>query len=363
MSKIIASFAPVVLFLSICVQCEGVSKGQLSDTEIDAKLVTLKPLPKVHYFWPPPREVNDRRLYQLARITHSLSVSGDWSLQEVIDNRVYICAKVNKTRPSIKASLGVNFTPWHRKFDKKLPPTDRGPTYRQELSYFEKRARFVKQQVEQSNKKYKSDVKIGAITLDTERFHIRDGNEKWNEAIREALDAIHIRAKTIFSEARIEWYGRGIQVAAGSDGWARTRYWTGKEIKAPLSCWLYTVPEIHRTRETFRRTCKLADELGIEEVTPWVALASGYRRDIEKYKRWSFDWDYDLVYSWLLGAELNIKWYGDRPERFAPYNQAKVISFYPPPFDTRTPHWAKHFIAYVRGATGVKELEDMGYEK
>lgn len=363
MPKIVKLIAVTTVVLLACAQCGGSRTVQLSEAEIDAKLFALKPLPKVHYFWPPKPEVNNKRLYELTRITHSLSVSGDWASAECIDNRVYICAKVNKTRPKMKASLGVNFTPWHRKFDKKVPPTDRGPTYWQELSYFENRARFVKHQVEQSNKKYESDVKVGAITLDTERFHVRDGNKEWNEAIREALDAIHVKARTIFPDARVEWFGRGMIQAAVDSGWARTRYWTGKEIGAPLSCSLYSVPEIERTRETFRRTCKLADQLGTEEVTPWVALASGYRRDIEKYKRWSFDWDYDVEYSWLLGTELNNKWYGDRPERFAPYNRAKVIIFYPPPFDTRTPHWAKHFMAYVRGATGVKELKDLGYQE
>jgi hypothetical protein len=363
MSKMMASFALGMLFLVVCVQCQGDSKGQLSNGEIDTRLATLEPLPKVHYFWPPPTEASNRRLYELTRITHSLSVSGDWSIAGYIDNRVYICAKVNKTRPNIKALLGVNFIPWHRKFGKNLPPTDRGPTYREELRYFEERALFVKQQVEQSNNKYKSDIKVGAVTLDTERFHVRKGDNRWNESIREALDAIHTRAQSIFPHARIEWFGRGMIQAAVDSGWSKTRYWTGREIKAPLSCSLYAISEIECMRETYRRTCKLADELGIEDVTPWVALGAGYKRDIEKFQRWSFDWDYDLVYSWLLGAELNIKWYGDRPERFAPYNRAKVIIFYPPPFDTRTPNWPKHFIAYVRGATGVKELGDLGYEE
>jgi hypothetical protein len=112
-------------------------------------------------------------------------------------------------------------------------------------------------------------------------------------------------------------------------------------------------------RETFRRTCKLADELGIEDVTPYVALGAGYRRGITEFQHWDPDWSYDIVYSYMMGAELNIKWYGDRPERFAPYNRAKVIVFYPSPFNGGTPDWARHFIAYVRGATGVKDLDDL----
>ena len=342
--------------------CYGQGKI-LSDSEIDIKLLQLKPLPKVHYYWPMSAELSNRRLYELARITHSVCVSGDWVKQDHVDKCVYVCARVNKTNPSIKVSLGVNFSPWHRRFDKDLPPTDRGPTYWKEIRFFEERARLVKRWVEQSNKKYKSSVRIGAITLDSERFHTKPGDKVWNEAIREALDAIHIRAQSVFPGARIEWFVRGVGPSASAEGWSNSRYWTGKEIKAPMSCALYRVPEIECTRETFRRTCRLADQLGIEDVTPWVALASGWRRHPTKYYYWSTDWDYDVIYSHLIGAELNNKWYGDRPKRYAPYNRAKVIIFYPHPFDKRTPSWTKHFIAYVRGATGVSDLADLGFKE
>jgi len=367
MLKRLVTIIAAVGVVLMCGPCSGEASVRLSESEINSKLFALKPLPKVHYFWPvAPELLNDRnnqRLYELARINHSLCVSGEWVTKQQVDNCVYICARVNKTGPVIKASLGVNFSPWHRKFDKKLPPTDRGPTYWEEIRYFEERMRFVKEWVEESNKKYGSDVKVGAITLDSERFYVLKGNDRWNEGMREALDAIHIKARSVFPGARIEWYGRGAIMAASGDGWRKTPYWTGKEIKAPLSCSLYTVPEIERTRETFRRTCKLADTLGVEDVTPWVALAAGYRRGLVKSQYWERDWSYSIMYSYLIGAELNIKWYGDRPERFAPYNRAKVIVFYPPPFDKRAPDWAKHFIAYVRGATGVKELRDLGYEE
>jgi hypothetical protein len=106
----------------------------------------------------------------------------------------------------------------------------------------------------------------------------------------------------------------------------------------------------------------LADELGISDVTPWVALASGYRRHIDEFQKFSQNWDYDIIYSYMLGAELNIKWYGDNPKKFAAYHRAKVVIFYPPPFYSKAPHWAKHFIAYVRGATGIKKLDDLGFD-
>ena len=109
-------------------------------------------------------------------------------------------------------------------------------------------------------------------------------------------------------------------------------------------------------RETFRRTYELALKHGVGEVTPWVALASGYRRRLIKSKTWDHDWDYDLIYSWQLGREVNTAWFGDRPDRFAPWDAARLVIFWPAPFDSRTPAWGKHFVAYVRGAMGVNVL-------
>lgn len=368
MLKSITLFAVSMAVLLVSVQCDGADRVQLSKAEIEVKLLKLKPLPKVHYSYTQLggnllNERESRLSYEYARITHALTVSGEWVKQEQLDNCVYTCARINKTNPKIPASIGAGFAPWHRKFGKDLPPTDRGPTYYAEIRYFSQRLQLIKKWLAQSNKKYGSDVKLSAIVLDCERFSARAGDERWHEGMREALDAIHLQAKSIFPEARIEWYGRGVLRSAGSTGWDKTGYFTGKEIKAPLSCSLYTLPEMQRMRETYRRTCKLADELGIEDVTPYVALGAGYRRGIVKMHHWDSNWSYDIVYSYLMGAELNIKWYGDRPDRFATYNRAKVIVFYPPPFSSRTPDWARHFIAYVRGATGVKDLKDLGHEE
>ena len=74
------------------------------------------------------------------------------------------------------------------------------------------------------------------------------------------------------------------------------------------------------------------------------------------FETWAQDWVYDTVYSPLLGREVNQRWYATLPERYAPWNAAKVVVFYPSPFDPRTPSWGKHFIAYARGATGRNDL-------
>jgi hypothetical protein len=353
------------IILMVGVTCSGEKqRNELSTLDIAAKLRELKPLQKIHYSWHIERgsrmleSENGPLVYQLARITHSLSVCGEYVTKEQIDGCVYNCARVNKINPEISCRIGVNFSPWHRKFGKNLPPTDRGPTYYAEIVFFAERMNFIKQWVAIANQKYQSDVQVGAVLLDCERFYVKPGDDKWNEGMREALDAIHKKAAEIFPNARIQWYGRGITRPDG-ETWRETGLWTGKEIKSPMSCSLYMLPEQGAMRETYRRTCVLADKLGIEEVTPYVALAAGYRRDMIKKLRWDYNWDYDLIYSWLLGAELNKPWYAERPEIYAPYNRAKIVDFYPSPFYNEVPAWGRHFIAYVRGANGVKNLNDL----
>jgi hypothetical protein len=340
---------------------------KLSEAEIDVKLAELNPLPKVHYFRPvdiTDSNITPKRLYQLGRITHSLCLSAKWTNKEQVDKYVYICSEINKTKPSIKTRLGINVAAFYYHFGKDLPPTDRGPTYQEDIRQLTEQAKRVKLWIEEANKKYNSDVNVGAVTLDCERFEVKEGDEKWNEGIREALDTIHIRAKTIFTTARIEWFARRVQPVRvqGKAGWAQTPTFTGKEIKSSLSIYLYSVPDLEQMREAYRRTCELADELGVEDVTPWVALGSGYREGLIKQHYFDLKWSYDVIYSYQLGAELNTPWYSARPEKFASYDRAKVIIFWPPPLDERSPDWVRHFIAYVRGATGVKELKDLGYE-
>jgi len=340
--------------------CFGTNLSGETQTNIYYKLYKLEPLPKIHYSWGLTDILDapdNRILYELARITHSLNVVGEYVNKARINKCVYTCARVNKTKPKILCSIGINFSPWHRKFDKKLPPTDRGPTYQAEVDFFRERLKLIQKWVGEANKKYMTDVKVSALLLDCERFYYKPTNEKWNKGMQEALDVIHKIGQTIFPQARIQWYGRGIRRPDGSR-WMKTPYFTGKEIKSPLSCSLYTLPEFEAMRETYRKTCVLADELRIEEVTPYVSLACGYRRDIIKKLRWDFDWDYNIIYSHMIGAELNIKWYGDKPNIFAPYNRAKIVIFYPRPFDRRSQAWGKHFVAYVRGATGITNLEN-----
>jgi hypothetical protein len=360
------SISKIIVISIFSIEAMSVDVQQVTPPDLMDKLFSLKPLPKVHYSWRLPDKLMEDResglLYEYCRITQALSFAGEYVTERQIDNCVYTCARINRTNPKIPSSIAINYSPWHRKLPKDVPVTYRGPEYFAEIRQFSGRLNFVKEAIAKSNRKYGSSVEVSAILLDCERFGRNDSNETSNDAMREALDAIHAEAARIFPRARIEWYGRGI-VRADGITFSRTVYFTGKEIMPTLSCSFYTLPEMEGMRETFRRTCELADSYGVTEVTPWVALASGYKHDLIKKLKWTQDWDYDLIYSYQLGAELNVPFYGNHPERYAPYNRAKVVAFFPAPFNNGSPAWAKHFIAYVRGATEVVKLDDLGYNQ
>lgn len=361
--KKVRTILALLSFLMISGSCISSDDLHLSASAISAKLLELKPLPKVHYttpyYW---EDFDNSRLYQLARITHALSVSGEWTNIKQIDRCVYTCARLNKTKPAIQASICVNFSPWHRRFKKDLPSTDRGPTYREEISYFQKRALLVKQWVKRSNEIYGTDVRISAINFDSERFSPKKGNRQWNKGMRHCLDVIHKKAVSIFPEAKMIWYGRGIQYNPTYKRWEPTRYWTGEELNTSLTCALYTIPETEQTHGTLWQTIELAKQKKIADVVPYVALASGYHPK-PKGHYWKMDWPYDLKHSYDIGKFLNTNDNSELQKGYDIDRWVKVIIFYPTAFNHKVPDWPRHFIAYVRGATGVKDLKDLGYEK
>jgi hypothetical protein len=352
------------LALTACL-CASCAAQTGNEPELLAALRSLKPMSKVHYSYPLLSEWCDHQgnpvCREYVRITHAFSLRAETATLRQIDVAVSTCAAINATKPSIPCTLAINYAPWHRRFGKKLPPTNTGPTHAEELSKYRARLQNIRQWLERVNQKRGVEVRVSAILFDSERFRVRDGDAVWNQAIREKHDAIYRLSKSVFPQAKVIWYQFGaIQRAPSKTGWRQAPWHSLDELHDAFAVDLYRIPEIGYTREVFRRTVENARQHGTREVIPWVALASGYRRQPQG-EPWSFsmDWDYDLIYSWALGGELNNSWFGDRPERFAPWNAAPVVCFYPKPGDKRCPAWWKHFIAYVRGANGVRILSDL----
>ena len=329
------------------------------DSDLVSQLKELKPLPKVHYSWPLPFDkLPPDLMHEYARLTHAVSLSGEWCKPEHIDQAVAVCKRVNAAKPKIPASIGINYSVWHRRFGKDLPPTDTGPTHQAELDYLTARLSTIRDTLTRANHKYETKVVVTAVLFDSERFHIRKDDAQWNQAITAKYNAAYETVRKIFPKVRIEWYARGgVHPGASATGWSHSNYFALDEQGESFGCSLYQVPEIGYTRDIFRRTARNATQHNCAQVTPWIALASGYRRQTDKYHEFSLDWNYDLIYSWKLGAEINHAWFGqpERHQRFAPWNKAKIAIFYPEPFG-RSPHWGQHFVAYVRGAHLIKSL-------
>jgi len=96
-----------------------------------------------------------------------------------------------------------------------------------------------------------------------------------------------------------------------------------------LSTEMYSVGEIQVMRESFNRTANSARARNISLVTPWVWLGGGARRGFgDSAGRQNDDaWNYELIYSWMLGLELNDEYYGEHPYRFALWNFARRVAF------------------------------------
>ena len=351
------------LFLSVLIVAFPalVRAAPASESQLVSWLSALAPLPKVHYSWPIALELHPEELLtQYARITHALSISGRYTKASAIDRAVAIFGQVNATSPDIPASLAINYSVWHQKFRADLPPTDTGPSHDEELAFLRENFARVRDDLGAANTAHKTDIKVTAILFDAERFYITPyACDRWNRAIVKKYNAAHTIAKEIFPQAKVYWFARGaVHPSASQTGWTEVRHFTLAEQGDGAMCALYRVPEIEVTRETFRRTVARAAQYGITEVNPWVSLAAGYRRQVDQFHTYAKDWNYDLIYSWMLGREINRPWFGEpeRHARFAPWNAAQIVAFYPAPFHPATPHWGQHFVAYVRGANLVKEL-------
>lgn len=324
----------------------------------------LPPLPKVHYSFPlHPTLIGEPvtpLLYQYVRLTRAMSLSSqalDWQ----ISTAVTVCDQINRLNDGgITASIAINHSPWHVSFPADLPPTYTGPEHDEEIEIYRQQLTSIRSKIGALNSNRGTSIAVSAILLDTERFYVKEADESgaaaWNAAIDAKYAPFYDIAKQLYPNARVEWYGHGIQESQAETGWSPFPWFTFEEPADTLSCSLYRVSELETMRQTFRKTHDLAIDLGFTDVTPWIALGAGYRRDPVLFQIWQTDWDYDPVYSLLLGRELNQWWHATKPDRFAPWDAATAVVFYPAPFDPRTPAWGKHFIAYARGAAGRNDL-------
>jgi hypothetical protein len=241
--------------------------------------------------------------------------------------------------------VALNYSPWNSLRCPSEYPTPAELTV--ELTYASKRLAEVKRLL--------IGASVDAVLLDDERYP--------NHAVTMLgwRNAMYQTVKTIFPSASVEYYAfMSYTPGATRSGWTEAQPWTGSEKSDARSVSLYKPALLYVQEECYRRTAKAAGNL---DVTPWIALGAGYEPAMLTFHEWTTDWDYPMLNDWQLGQEINQPWFATRPERYAPWGQAKHAVFYPPILNQGIPTWTKRFIAYARGATGVASLDGLGVAK
>lgn len=313
-----------------------------------ALLAPLAPLPKRHYSWALPMDQlmeHPPLLSEYVRITGAASLAAVWAPREHYEQLKPFLDQHN-------AKLGLNYSPLHRAVSPAGELLDLQTEVEADIAAFIASMDQVKTWTDELG------ITVGCVLLDSERFRAKTGcgTSRHNDYLTATYDRFHDHCTNLWPDVRVVWYGRGaVQPSAHETGWRTSTRFTLCEHGVFFSCSLYHPGNHYLNQEVMRRTHHHAAEHGSPPIVPWVSLGAGYVPQLDRYHEFDFNSNYNLIYSWKLGAELNHPWFGDRPERFAPWHAVEFAIFYPEPFG-RTTNWGRHFVAYVRGAHLIQEL-------
>jgi len=300
---------------------------------INEELAKLSELNKVHYYWTPLSLIRDSdttTLEHVARITRSMCMQIEHISQEEFDRCLLICKRQ-------KVTIGGNYSPYHRVVKKGAQASDRGDDWIAEINLFLEKCVKFKRMAEIG------EVEISCIMLDSERYarnwsQESEAQRENNKAIQQNLDVIHTIAVALFPNAKIIWYGRGMQMNHETGIWRSSSHWTQKEITQVMTCSLYTLDEMPQMVRILEKTIEEGKRLGIHEVSPYISLGASYQY-IDGKLVFVFEYKYDPGFSKDMGIRVHRDW-----------KSVKTPVFYPGPFDPRVPDWGLHFIEYVTGA-------------
>ena len=335
--------------------------GQLSDRETLRKLKALPQLPKVHYSWPlmvTSPDISLEVAVEYARITRAVGQSVQWatnSRRKAYEFGWDAVRLANERYPGTNCRVCLNYSPWMKDTNPLVPrdPTQFGEDIEREVAFLRARLKRIKAWLDAYNLRHKSGVQIAAILLDSESYSARNGHELHNVALDTRHNLTYLVCRTeLGADVRIEWYGRRmVEKGQTASGWYLCPLLSGRELGGNYSVSLYRIYEPDVTREEFRRTVAEADKAGVKHVTPWVALAAGWRPGDKEFRYYDREYDFDVKYSWQIGYEIH------HPPKSVPYERADIVVFFPSPFSNDA--WARHFIAYVRGAHGDHNIDDV----
>jgi len=216
------------------------------------ELSPLRELPKIHYSFALPKDLDEDTYFEIARITHALSFSAENSCsQELINKYVKVCKRVNELSPSIPATLCLNYSPWHRKFNKTANSLVFDQSCIDEITYFQELAVEINGFLKNANDKYDTDIIISMLAYDSERFKRVPSDSllgnRLNEAIKAKLDVFHELGKCYYgSDVEISWYGRGKIQWNPNSPILDEEWWTGREKNEFVTSSLYWPAEHSR---------------------------------------------------------------------------------------------------------------------
>ena len=391
--------------------------GQLGSSR---PLALLPALPKTHFSWCRFATPTDSfaTLVDYARITHSVPVCPNANESQVAQ-AVHACyhgdgcgtSKGCSCSATLNCSLALNWSPYAKAQHGGADPTK---TTAAELAYlreFGEWASNATRWAATASAQLGRDVRVGAVILEQGAFwQGASSKPEVRAALTAKNNAYYLAAQLAAPGAEIIQHNRGgwqlcppgrptcpekyrngthdectdpklkratdgVDQSCHSDGTFRNWSYTldEDELGDSMSVSLYQVGELWNTVRVFNKTAETALAHGKQRVAPFVCLGCGFKRDVHSEKndggRWgfTFDWDYDVAYSFLLGAYVNNKlpWSGKpQPERYGLWGMATSPVFYASIIDTEGEHpngpadlvkareiRLRHFAAYVRGAS------------
>jgi hypothetical protein len=243
-------------------------------------------------------------------------------------------------------TLGILFLPWRVAVDPSSPEAS------SEFYTTYKKWRVIRSALAEST--YKPPI---ACLVDTETFNAKvSANTQTITDLYEAYDQF---LRAVVKPVDVFWYGFGESPApAEPEEWGRHPFSAPFPGMSNLGFELYYKGEIGLQREATHRAREFAAELGVPEITAWVA-APGCGQEFRwtkdatgknLYHEWVWDAGPACWYDREMGRELYGAWQAARPRRFM--EAPNTVCVYPHVFDPRIVDPDRtHLLAFLQGAT------------
>jgi hypothetical protein len=176
-------------------------------------LAGLPPLPKVHHSYRISNfSASDPLHDDMVRITGAcpISILNDnyWG-EDMIVQCVTSAARHG-------ATLSINHSPWfehyhtgNKTLDKLLAPDCCPGREAQEMSFYRERLTQTISWIDAANSKLGSNVSVGAVLLDAERWMANNKNASWNAALTRKHTLMYNATAELLPNATLQWYDRG----------------------------------------------------------------------------------------------------------------------------------------------------------